>query len=195
MPLTGREFGGTSAIGGEHHIVSKTYDRLIQVCGFSATIMSAGYVVAASLALSDGPGGIEVPTLVNMAVAVGVCASVVLGGAGWLIRHDNHASATRDMQPIIRAEVEAALDGAVPAIAAAVIDGISTDSRIGRIADAAAARTAGRLQEIVTGDVMAEVINAAVGRAHRAGMVMQAQSVVPKAVAPVVHMRSTTGDN
>lgn len=179
--------------------VSNTFKRVQQTCGISAAMIGAGYLVAATIAMSDAPGDIVIPPEVNLFTAVTIVSAVVLGVASWLIETGNRMSAQRDVAPLVRAEVERAINRAGPAIASAVLDEMSTgiDSRIGRIADTSAARTAGRLQEIVTGEIMADVINAAVARAHRSGMVMQAQSVVPRVGATVtpLHATITSSDN
>jgi hypothetical protein len=158
--------------------VNQTHHKAIKTLGVLAAITSVAYVVAASLALADGPGGIVMPALVNMLASVTVCASSILAGGGWLI--------------------ERIVAAAVPTLAERVVHQLdqNIEGRVRHVVEMTSARNAAQLTEIVTGEIMADVINSAVNRAHRAGMVLQAQSVIPKGVAPVVHMRTmTTGDN
>lgn len=145
--------------------MSKAYGRFVLVCSFTTAILTAGYVVAGALALDDGPGGIEIPAVVRTLVSIAVCSSIVLGGVGWLIRAQARETA---------AEMTAAIDDSIR-----------------RAADTATARAVAQLREITTGEVMTEMLNAAVARAYRAGMVFQAQSPEPPRVASVVPFSRT----
>lgn len=175
--------------------VSKAYGRLMLLCGFAATILFAGYIVAAIMALADGPGGIEVPAIVKMIVSVGLCSSLVLGGVGWLVRTGAAETAGRDIQPIVHAEIEHALETAAPAVAAGVVEELvaALDCAAQRAVDSVTARTAAQLREVVAGDLMTDMLNAAIQRAYRAGMVFEAQTSAPPRVAAVVPM--TRHDN
>lgn len=152
--------------------MNHAHHSAIKILGVLAATTSVAYVVAASLALADGPGGIVMPALVNMLASVTVCASSILAGGGWLI--------------------ERIVAAAVPTLADRIVRRLdqNIEGRVRHVVEVTSARSAAQLTEIVTGEIMAEVINAAVGRVHRAGMVLQAQGIAP--VAKVTHLSRIT---
>lgn len=165
-------------------------------CGAGAVGVALVYLASALISLGDGVGsGIEIPRVLNMIAIMLVLQGGILGGGAWIVDRSAKQSAIRDIQPLLEAEIGRALTAMVPDLACAVAGEVSIIMEPGlrKVVEAVGARNAASFREIVTGD-LTEVVNSAVGRAHRAGILQQAQAQGTTGPAKVVSLRMAKDD-
>jgi hypothetical protein len=150
------------------------------LCGVAACAVGLVYLVISILAMADGPSRLEIPRELNTLCAAAVVLPAIVSVAAWIVDRSGRDRAEHTMRPLIRGEVERALEGAVPGLVESIVMelGLKLDPKLREVATHATTRQAAMLREIITGEVMHTMLDAAVGRAHRAGMLHQAQAAV-----------------
>lgn len=161
--------------------LSKSYKLVMKGCAGLSAAVGLIYLVVASIAIGDGIGvGIEIPREINIIS----CTLVVLGGTvageAWFASRAARESASRDIRPVVHDEVEQTITRLVPEMTSVIA---------GRVA----ARNGALIREIIASE-LAEVVDAAVQRAHRSGMILQAQHTGALGTAKVVRMRINSDD-
>lgn len=161
--------------------MSKGYRLVMKGCGALAVAVGLVYAVMLTVALGDGMhSGIEIPSEINVACPIVLVVAGVASGCAWIVDRSAQDSAIHYLKPLIRAEIDRGIAEAIPA-AAEIIGAelaVQLESKIREALCAQTARSRAALREVVTGDVMKDMLDAAVGRAHRAGMLHQAQAAV-----------------
>jgi hypothetical protein len=140
--------------------LSKTYKRVMGGCAFASFAVMLMYVTVAAISVGDGTGvGIEMAGELQILFGVIMVLSGTIAAEAWLAHRAAKESIERDIKPLIRAEVE-------------------------RVS----ARNGAFIRQIIANE-FAEAVDAAIQRAHRTGMIAQAQSAGNIGVARVVKMR------
>lgn len=161
--------------------MSTGYKIIMKGCGAVAAGAALVYLAVIIIALGDGIGvGIEIPKEINVVAIAVILLGATLAGDAWIADRSARQSAQRDVRPIIQAEVEQAVSAIVPELAAVVAGRVSVKS-------------AAAMREFALGE-LAELVNAAVSRAHRAGMIQQAQINGSVGVAKVVKLHQSAED-
>jgi len=159
--------------------VSKGYKALMELSGAAAAGLGLIYLVVMTIAVGDGlRRGIEVPAVIGRTWLAVIMILAVFSGGAWIVDRSAKDSAIRDLKPLIRAEIDLGVAEAVGYLAEAVAEqlAVKIEPMMETLASASVARQTATLREIVTGDTMQQMLNDAVGRAHRAGMLHQAQA-------------------
>lgn len=163
-------------------------------CGAASVGVALVYLAFVVMALSDGVGaGVEIPREVNLVSIAVILIGAILAGGAWTVDRSARQSAVRDIQPLVRVEVRgevnAVLDERLAELAKAIAVEVAAvlEPGLKRIVDTIGARNVAGFREVVTRD-LTDLVEGAIGRAHRAGMVNQAM-MSSRTVRPI---RSTT---
>lgn len=145
-------------------------------CALVALAVGCMYALAVAITYGDGVGsGLEIPREISLVALAVFLVAAILGGGAWIVDRSAKDSVQRDVQPLIRDEVELAFTTMVPELAAVVAERVSV-------------RTGALVREVTTGEI-AEIVTAGIKRAYRAGALAQAQLTGNVGVAKVVKMR------
>lgn len=160
--------------------MSKGYKAVMKGCAAASVGLGIVYLVVTMIALGDGQHrGIEVPPMIERTWLSTVVTLALLSGGAWIVDRSAKDSAIRDLKPLIREEIDRGVAEAVGFLAEAVAEqlAIRIEPMMSTLASASVGRQTAMLREIVTGDVMQQMLDGAVGRAHRRGMLHQAEAV------------------
>lgn len=158
--------------------MTRGYKIVMYGCGAISIGVALMYLAVATLAIGDGSdSGVEIPREVNAMTMTVIVLGGMLSGGAWIVDRANRSSANRDVQPLIRAEVERTMTAFVPEISSAVAEQVNQVN----------ARSTATTRQLVTQD-LTEVVESAIGRVHRAGMVQQAQA---QSGSKLRHLRMT----
>lgn len=167
---------GDALYGGQ--LMASNYTHVTRGAGTTAGITAASYIIASSMALSDGiDAGVEVPRFIGtIAVMVIVCCTI-LSGVAWIVDRSHRYSADRHIRPLVRDELDKAITAAMPLVVASVVE--SLDRRlVPQMHDVAVA--AGRHSAVVLRDCVTQDLREIAGDLHRraviTGQTMQANA-------------------
>lgn len=142
--------------------------------GIGAALAAAGYAVAVAMAGKDGAGhGIEVSSRTGGTMLTVIVGLSLTSGAAWIVQTANRESARRDVHPVLIDAIEASSAVLAAAIADLVAERVV--EKLNGMADQHHARTVASFREVITSELVAEELDAAVKRAHRYGMVAEAR--------------------
>lgn len=150
-------------------VYRNVYRRIMIGSGIAAACISAGFIVAASMA---GLEDVELSTRVGSVALTAILGLGMMSGTAWLVQAANRESIRRDLPPILAATFR----GGAEVIAEEVAAQIAT--RLREVAteatEKAHARTVASFREIITSELICEQLNAATARIHRLGMITEA---------------------
>lgn len=161
--------------------MSRSYKTVMVWSAITAIVLASIYCASVVIALGDGIGvGLEIPRGLNSVAAVAVLAPAIIASTAWIVDRSARQSALRDIRPLVRVEIHNALALALDERRVDFARAVSTELAavlepgMKRMVEAVGAKSAAHFRQVVTCD-LTDVIEQAIGRAHRAGMVNQAQ--------------------
>lgn len=169
--------------------MNSVFTTIKRGCGITAAIATGCYIIALTMALSDGQGqGVEIPRPLDVLTIMLIVCSTVLAGAARIAELASRISAEQYIRPIVRYELDRAFAENLPLLVATVIDaadqraarvagqvGERLDGALHDIAALAAKQTAARLREAQTAD-LTEICTDLHRKTLVAGMQLQANA-------------------
>lgn len=150
-------------------MLETTFQNAMKACGLLSAFVFVGYLVAEIIARSDGDAGFELAGGMARILIAASLAGAVLSGGALIAERGHRVSAERDIRPIVHAELETVARDVGEALANAL------EQRLNRTMAQGNAKTVAALKECITGELLREQLDRAVGRARVYGQVTEAR--------------------